>query len=265
MADPTIILQRDGPVACITFNRPAAYNSLDVPDAKLLLEAAVEVDGDPGIRAVVITGSGGSFCAGGDVKAFGAHAADLDAYLREVTTYIHAAVAKFYRMGKPLVTAVNGPAAGAGCGIAMMGDIAIADPAASFLLAFSALGLTPDSGTSWILPRVVGLRKAQEIYLLGRKIGAEEAAAIGMVTRLSEPGRSVEEAMALADTLADGPSAAFGATRRLLLDAQVRSLEAHLDVESRMIGALSQTAESREGIAAFLEKRKADYRGASTR
>lgn len=261
----TILFDRDGPVARITFNRPEAYNALDIPDGKLLLDVVNQCDGDASIRAVVLTGAGKAFCAGGDIKAFKTRAADLDAYLKEVTTYIHASVAKLYRMPKPLVTAVNGSAAGAGVGMALLGDIAIADPGASFMLAFSALGLTPDSATSWMLPRVVGLRRAQEIYLSNRRVDAQEAAAIGMVTRLSEAGKSVEEAMELAHKLSRSATAALGATRKLMLDAGLTSLETHLDAESRTIATLSQTAESREGIAAFLEKRTPDFLGVSSR
>lgn len=254
-----ILLEREGRVARITLNRPDVGNALDIPMGRALMEAAIACDEDDSIRCVLLTGAGRLFCAGGDVLSFAEAGDQLPAFLKEITAYVHSAVARLMRMDKPVVTAINGSVAGAGVGLAILGDIAIADPQAQFALAYTGIGLSPDGGTTWLLPRLVGLRRAQELCLRNRRIGAEEAAAIGMITRVAEEGALVEEAAVVAAELANAATPALGMTRRLLLDSASASLEAQLDAESRGIAALARTAEGKEGIAAFLEKRKPDF------
>jgi 2-(1,2-epoxy-1,2-dihydrophenyl)acetyl-CoA isomerase len=164
------------------------------------------------------------------------------------------------RMNKPVVTAINGSAAGAGVGLAILGDIALAGPRAQFALAYGAIGLSPDGGATWLLPRLVGLRRAQELCLRNQRVTAEQAAAMGLVTRVVE-GDLMAEAMAVAQDLARAATPALGVTRRLLLDSATASLETQLDAESRGIASLARTAEGKEGIAAFLEKRAPKFTG----
>ena len=258
MAD-SVLLAREGGVARITLNRPDVGNALDIPMARALMEAAIACDEDDQVRCVLLTGAGRLFCAGGDLAGFAAAGDRLPAFLKEITAYVHSAVARLMRMDKPVVTAINGAAAGVGVGLAILGDIALADSKASFVLAYAGIGLSPDGGATWLLPRLVGMRRAQELCLLNRRVGADEAAAIGLVTRVAAEGALIDEAMAVASGLADGATPALGRTRRLLLDSAGATLETQLDSESRSIAALARTAQGKEGIAAFLAKRTPDF------
>ncbi len=254
-----VLIERRGSVALVTLNRPDAGNAIDVPLARALMEAAIECDEDDGVRCVLLTGSGRLFCAGGDLAAFEQAGARAPALIKEITAYLHLAIARLAHMGKPLVTAVNGPAAGAGLSLAILGDLALAAPAAHFTVAYTAVGLTPDGGATWMLPRLVGLRRAQELVLTNRRVPAAEAAAIGLVTRVAEEGRLMDEALATAATLAAGATGALGEARQLLLASLESALEAHMDRESRTIAAATRTAHGREGIRAFLAKQKPDF------
>jgi 2-(1,2-epoxy-1,2-dihydrophenyl)acetyl-CoA isomerase len=260
MAD-SVLLERDGAVARITLNRPDVGNALDIPMARALMEAAIACDEDDTVRCVLLTGAGRLFCAGGDVAAFSSAGEQLPAFLKEITVYVHAAVTRLVRMNKPVVTAINGAAAGAGIGLAILGDIAIADPRASFALAYTGIGMSPDGGTTWLLPRLIGLRRTQELCLRNRRVGAEEAATIGLVTRVAAEGKLADEALEVAHELASAATSALGATRRLLLESASNSLEAQLDAESRAIAGQARTRDGKEGIASFLEKRPPHFTG----
>ncbi len=162
-------------------------------------------------------------------------------------------------MEKPLVVAVNGPAAGAGLSLAIAGDVVIAARSAHFSAAYGAVGLTPDGGMSWLLPRVVGLRRAQEIILTNRRIGADEAAAIGLVTRVVDDAALAGEALAAAHALAAGPVAALAGARALLAEGAGRDLAGQLRAEANRIAQAGAGSEAREGISAFLARRKPDF------
>ncbi len=259
----SILIERNDRVATITLNRPEVGNALDVSMTRALMEATIACEEDAGVRCVVLTGAGRLFCAGGDVGAFTRAGEQLPNFLKETTIYVHAAILRLMRMSKPVVTAINGPVAGAGMGLALLGDIALADARAHFTLAYTGIGLTPDGGVTWLLPRLIGLRRAQELCLRNRRVGADEAAAIGMITRTVADGRVLEEATGLAHELARGATSAMGVTKRLLLESASASLEAQLDAESRAISGQGRTPEGREGIAAFLEKRPPDFIGRS--
>lgn len=255
-----ILLERDGAVARITLNRPDVGNAIDIPMARAMLEAAIAVDEDSGVRCVVLTGVGKLFCAGGDVGAFAGAGERLPTFLKEITAYLHTAQQRFARMDKPLVTAINGSAAGAGVGLAVLGDIALASPKASFTLAYTGLGLSPDAGATWLLPRLIGMRQAQELCLRNRRIDAGEAAALGLITRVVD-GDLLAEAMAIAGELAASATPALGATRRLLLESATATFDTQLDAEARSIAALSRTPEGKEGVAAFAARRAPDFTG----
>ena len=224
------------------------------------MDLAIRCEGDAAIRCVVLTGAGKLFCGGGDVAAFAGAGDALPEFLREITAYLHAAIAVFARMDKPLVTAVNGSTAGAGIGLAILGDIVLAEPTASFSLAYTGIGLSPDGGTTWLLPRLIGLRRAQELCLTNRKVKAEEAVSLGLVTRLVEAGALAAEAERLAADLAGSATAALGATRKLLLESYSNTLDSQLALESRAISAQARHAEGREGVTAFVEKRAPRFR-----
>jgi 2-(1,2-epoxy-1,2-dihydrophenyl)acetyl-CoA isomerase len=241
-------------VARITLDRPDVGNAIDIPLARALMEAAITCDESDGIRAVLLTGAGKLFCAGGDIRAFEQAGDELGAFLKEVTGYLHMAIARFARMDKPLVTAVNGAAAGAGFSLAILGDIALAAPNAQFTLAYSGIGLSPDGGSSWLLPRLVGLRRAQELCLRNTRVNAREAAEMGLITRVAE-GDLQTEAGAIAAELAAGATSALGAARRLLLDSFSNTLETQMELESRSMAAQGRHPDGREGVAAFLNRR----------
>ncbi|GAW41151.1 1,2-epoxyphenylacetyl-CoA isomerase [Brevundimonas sp. SH203] len=266
MTEPApLIVERQGAVVRLILNRPAAGNAIDVALAKALMEAAIDCDEDPTVRCVVLTGAGRMFCVGGDVKLFASAGERIPHLLKELTSYLHSAVSRLARMQKPLITVVNGPAAGAGFSLALLGDIALASPSASFTLAYGKLGLSPDGGSTWLLPRLIGLRNAQELMLTDPTLSAARAAELGLVTRVCDAEDAGTEASLshqaeqLADQLSRSAVGAWGRTRELLLGAYGASLEAHLEAEARAIALAGRAAESREGISAFVARRPAEF------
>ena len=249
----------DGSIARIALDRPGVGNAIDRAMAQALMEVAIECDENPAVRCVMITGRGRMFCSGGDVAGFAAAGETLPSFVKDVTGYLHLAVSRLSRMEKPLLTVVNGPAAGAGFSLAILGDIVLAGASASFTLAYSTIGLTPDGGATWLLPRLVGLRKAQEILLLNPRIKAEEALALGLVTRVVADQSLEDEAATIAEKLASSAVSAHAGAKELLLLSSTTTLETQLELESRAIAAQARSTEGREGIAAFLEKRSPQF------
>lgn len=260
MSAAPLKVERDGAVLRLTMNRPDAANALSLAGAQALVDATILADEDESIRCVVMTGEGRFFCAGGDIAGMASAEEGQAAHLKRLAGTFHVAVMRLARMTKPLVTVINGPAAGAGVSLAALGDIALAAGSSHFTMAYGGIGLSPDGGASWLLPRLIGLRRAQEMALLNRRISAEEAAAIGLVTRTVPDEDLVAEAGKVIASLASGPAKALGNTRRLLLEGMDRSFEAQLEAELQSIAACAGSPHGKEGIAAFLEKRKPDYR-----
>ncbi|MCB2049840.1 MAG: enoyl-CoA hydratase/isomerase family protein [Novosphingobium sp.] len=254
----------DGAIATITLDRPKAGNTIDMDMADGLAAASLRCVGDDTIRCVVVTGEGRFFCGGGDLAAMKAAGdANRGAFLHDLADRVHIALSRLMRMPKPLITIVNGPAAGAGLSLAICGDIVLAARSATFLAAYGGVGLTPDGGMSWSLPRLVGMRRAQEIIIRNRPVDAEEAGRIGLVTEVIDDDALLAEGMKLAQELAGGATAAIGSARALLLAAYDNALEAQLALEARTISAAGMTHEAAEGIGAFLEKRRPDFAGAA--
>ncbi len=247
-------------VARITLNRPDNANVLDMAMARELYEAALQCERDRGVRAVVLTGAGRHFCFGGDLRGMMAGGTDVQAYLAELTAFLHQAIAHFVRMDAPVVAAVNGTAAGAGVGLAAMADLALCGESSKFSLAYTGVALTPDGSTSFFLPQLVGRKRALELILTNRPLPAAEALAWGLVNRVVPDAELLAAADTLAAQLAAGPRAAFGRAKRLVT-AGLGGFEAQLAAESRSIAAQAASAEGLEGITAFLEKRKPDYIG----
>jgi 2-(1,2-epoxy-1,2-dihydrophenyl)acetyl-CoA isomerase len=247
-------------VATITLDRPDVGNAIDLELARALLDAAIRCDTDDTIRCVVVTGSGRLFCAGGDVALLGSAGAGLASLLTELIGTLHLAVVRLARCAKPVLVLVNGPAAGAGLSLAILGDVVLAARSAHFSAAYSAIGLTADGGLSWLLPRLVGLRRAQEMMLTNRRVTADEAEAMGLVTRAVDDGLLGEQGRVMAARLAAAPVAALGAARGLLAESFASGLEAQLDRELRSMIRAAR-GEAREGLAAFLARRKPDFRG----
>lgn len=256
-----ILLEIDGPVATLTLNRPTAANALTLPMCRELMQAAIRCDEDPAVRAIVLTGAGRLFCAGGDLQSFAELGDGIGAGLKEMTAYLHAAISRLARGEAPVVVAVNGAAAGAGMSLAAAGDLVIACESAKFTMAYTAAGLSPDGSSTWFLPRLIGLRRTQELMLTNRRLSADEALAWGLVNRVVPDGEAGKQAGELARQLAEGPTGAFGVVKKLLVAAFDEGLETQMEHEAAGIASCAGTADGQEGIRAFLEKRPAAFRG----
>lgn len=262
MAFTTLDYDLSDGVAWITFKRPERFNALDPTMARELCDVANRCSSDRAVRAVVMTGSGEqSFCAGGDVSVFGERLDDIEVLVKEMTTYLHTAVSRFARMRAPLVAAVNGVAAGAGFSLVTCCDLAIAAETATFTSAYTRIGLTPDGSSTHFLARLVGTRRAMELYLTNRVLSAAEALDWGLVNRVVPAGQLTVEADVLARALAEGPTAAHGGVKALLQSAASESLETQMELETRFIAGAGASADGQEGIRAFLEKRPARFTG----
>ena len=257
----TILFDVQDNVARITLNRPETANGISTELAKELMEALLTCDGDALIRAVLITGAGPMFCGGGDIKSFASQGANLPYYLKEVTTYLHAALSTMVRMDAPVIAAVHGSAAGAGMSLACACDIVLSGESARFTMAYTRLGVTPDGGATYTLSRLVGLKRALELILTNRVLSANEALNWGIITRVVLDKDLISEAEVLARQLAAGPTKAFGAAKRLVQTGLGESFESQMKHESRSISDMTKTAHAREGITAFSEKRKANFKG----
>lgn len=258
----TILLEKSEGVARLTLNRPDAMNALNEAMADDFFEAISECDEDGKVRVVVITGSGRAFFAGGDLAKFSEDFDRTSAVLKRMTSRYHAAIARMSRMRKPVLAAINGVTAGAGVGLALATDLAIAAESVTFNLAYTAIGATPDGSTSFFLPRLIGLRRAMELTLLNRTLTAKEAVEWGLINKAVPDEQFANEVDKLAAKLARGPTAAYGAAKRLLYQSFSNSLETQMENESQSIAAMAATtADFREGITAFLEKRRPGFMG----
>lgn len=248
-------------VAHITLNRPETLNAINLEWSKDLMHAILRCDEDPEIKAVLISGAGDHFCAGGDLKAFLTQGDQLPLHIKEVTTYFHAAISRMVRMDAPVIAAVHGYAVGAGMSLALACDLLLAATSARFSVTYTRVGLTPDGGMSYFLPRAVGLKRALELALTNRMLTADEAFALGIVTRVVPEEELLSQAMELALQLASGPLKSFGAAKRLIRNGWNETLETQMEHESQTIAAITRTRDTREGIAAFVEKRMPRYKG----
>ena len=253
-AAPVLLSVADG-VAHVELNRPDASNTIDLPWTAAFTSALQQVIDDDTVRVVLLTGRGRMFCAGGDLGAMDA-APDRSAYLQELADALHVGVRLLDGLDKPVVVGVHGAAAGAGLSLVLGGDLVVAGRSASFVTAYTSVGLTPDGGQSWLLPRVVGLQRALELTLTPRRLSADEAQQWGIVGRVVEDESVADEAHALARRLADGPAAAFGRARRLLRSSYDTGLSDRLDVEARTIAASVAEPESAALITRFLTPRR---------
>ncbi|MGW3429706.1 enoyl-CoA hydratase/isomerase family protein [Streptomyces melanosporofaciens] len=252
-------IEIDDGLARVTLRRGEAGNAIDLEMAHGLLDAARVCAAEP-VRAVLLTGEGKSFCVGGDLGEFSRLSGQpLEKHLITVTGALHEALRMFAAGDAPVVAAVQGAVAGAGIGLAASADVTLAADNASFTTAYTGIGYSPDAGVSWFLPRLIGPKRALDLLLTNRRIKAAEAEAIGLVSRTVAPDLLAAEALRTAEALCGGPTAAFGATRRLVATGLTSDLGTHLDREARAIAAAASSAAGREGVAAFLGKRAPDF------
>jgi 2-(1,2-epoxy-1,2-dihydrophenyl)acetyl-CoA isomerase len=261
VAEATVLVDIDAEagVATLTLNRPDALNALTVPMKRELLAAFRRVERERAVRAVILTGAGRAFCAGQDLRErLQPDAAPLGVEVRERYNPI---IRAMRALPKPIVGAINGVAAGAGASLAMACDLRIASEGASFALAFGRVGLVPDSGATWFLPRLVGSSRAAEIALLGDSVPAADALRLGLVGRVVPADQLVTEARAIAARLAAGAPKAIALTKRALNATWDRDLDSALDYEAHLQDTVGRTQDHAEGLAAFLDKRRPNFTG----
>lgn len=259
MTDDPILLARKGSIATLTLNRPASLNALDLAMMDALVGHAVALAADDSVRCVVIQGAGRHFMAGGDLRTF---AAKLDAPpaqrkqdFSRIVQRVHTAIEAIYRMPHPVIAAVHGAVAGFGLSLMCACDLAVAAESSYFTSAYRHIGLTPDGGVTYALPRIVGVKKAMEIVLLGERFGVGEALRIGLINRAVPETELATMVEKLAEALASGPALALRNGKRLINESLSRSLSAQLDAEATSFAACSATPDVVEGIGAFLDKR----------
>jgi len=248
-------------IAFVTLNRPDAANALNLKLAEELLAVSNACDRDPAVRAVLITGKGKMFCAGGDLKDFASAPEGIPAFVRKVADTFHKSLSVLSRMDAPVIAAVNGTAAGAGMSLACHADLALAAESAKFTMAYTAAGLTPDGSSTWFLPRTIGRRRTLELMLTNRRLSAAEAAEWQIVNRVVPDAELSSEAEKLARSLATGPTRAYGGVKKLLIASVNNELEAQLDLETKYIVDMAGSRDGEEGIRGFLEKRAPVYTG----
>jgi 2-(1,2-epoxy-1,2-dihydrophenyl)acetyl-CoA isomerase len=252
----------DQGVATIRLNRPEAGNAIDLTLVEDFYEAVFRAAEDPAVRALLLCGAGQSLSTGGDLATFaGLDAGELSARLRQMTDLYHLALDRLTRIDPPVVCAVRGAAAGGGLGLLHAADVVIAAEDSKFALGYAAIGLASDGGNTWFLPRLVGLRRAQELILLNRRLTAPEALDWGLVTEIVPAAEVEKRALELAQRLAAGPTQAFGRIKRLLRDSWTTDLPGQLSAETTQMSEAGASDDAAEGIAAFLTRRRPTFHG----
>jgi 2-(1,2-epoxy-1,2-dihydrophenyl)acetyl-CoA isomerase len=252
---PTLQQEMDGAVAWLTLDRPSALNAFDRQLKVELLDALTAVGRDREVRAIVITGAGRAFSAGQDLRE------RTSSFGRELREHYHPIILAIRHLDKPVIAAVNGVAAGAGASIAFACDIRIAAEEAAFVLAFGRVGLAPDSGASWFLPRLVGPSLAAELIMTGEPLTAMDALRFGLVSRVVPADHLRETTAELASTLADGAPRAIALAKRALARSATVDLAAALEYEAHLQEIAGHTRDHAEGVAAFIEKRRPRFSG----
>ena len=257
----TLIFKTDGPIATITLNRPDSANALDVTMARELVDVSIRCDESSDIRAVVIRGAGNLFCAGGDLSVFADANEDAASVIKLMAGDFHMALSRFNRMNAPTIAAVNGTAGGAGFSLAVATDLAIAVDSAKFVMAYTNAGLSPDGSSSYFLPRRIGDRRTRELMLTNRVLSAQEALDWGVINQVVNAEEFDDAVNKLATSLATGPTRAFGQVKALLNASFDNGMETQMEFETRGIADMVRTEDGKEGINAFLNKRKPEFKG----
>ena len=261
MADyETILTERNGNVLTITLNRPDRLNAASIQLADELSAALYNLDG---ARCVLVTGAGKGFCSGADLQSRGSDSAVSggDASHRALQNHYNPLISQILRLPVPVVTAVNGPAAGVGCSMALAGDFVLAGSSAYFLQAFVNIGLVPDGGSTWLLTRAIGRARATRMMMLGEKIGAAQAEEWGLIYKAVVDEALMAEAGALAERLANGPTVSYSTMKNNIMHALDGTLSQVLLAEAEGQRIAGSSADAMEGGMAFLQKRKAEFKG----
>jgi len=242
-------------VAIIRLNRADAANGINYQLAKELSEVAQQCNDNPEVKAVLLTSNGRFFSVGGDIKEMASHGDAIGIKIKELADKLHEAISTFFRMKAPVIIAVNGMAAGAGFSLSLIGDIVLASDKASFMMAYTKSGLSPDGSSSYYLRRLIGIRRTQELMLTNKHLSAEQALEWGLITELVEHDTLQQRSMELATMLAQGSLQANFVVKNLLRDSFNNSLETQMEIEGRAISQCAASEDGREGIAAFIAKR----------
>ena len=256
----SIILEKTHGIGTITMNRPKVFNSFNTEMRRAMVGALEDCADDPSVRCVIITGEGKAFCAGQDI----AEIADVErspSFEDILDNGFNLISLKIKALPKPVIAAVNGVAAGAGANMALACDIVVATESASFIQAFTKIGLIPDSGGTWTLPRLIGFARASALMMLGEKVSAKEAEEMGMIYRCYDDELFAGNVQILAKTLAEMPTQALALTKSALNQAFSNDFATQLKLETTLQGQAASTADYTEGVTAFLEKRKAHFTG----
>lgn len=261
MGYKTLLFDKKNNLAEITLNRPEVGNALNADMSKELHEAMLVCDEDSSIRAVLLTGAGKTFSVGGDLKHFAEHIDNLPFHIKDVIVYLHSAITRMARMEKPVVAAVQGNVAGAGISFLGAVDMVLAAESSTFTMAYTSVGLSPDGSSTFFLPRLIGQRRALELALTNRRLSAQEALEWGLINRIVADEKLLDQARQLATQLAQGPTKAFGAAKRLIRNSWNETLETQMESEAKSIADMTRTKDFSEGVSAFLKKETPKYKG----
>jgi len=246
-------------IATIIFNRPESANGLDYQMAHELNEAAIKCDNSDDVKAVIITAQGRFFCAGGDVNAMQDYDGSNGEGVKRIADELHRALSVLARMDAPVIVAVNGTAAGAGFSMAVTGDLVLAAESAKFTMAYTKIGLSPDGSSSYYLPRLIGLRRSQELMITNRVLSSQEAMDWGLVTRVVKDDELMSAAEEMAQMCVDGARESNSMVKKLLLASFDNNFETQMELESRGIAYCANSPNGEEGVASFIEKRKPKF------
>ncbi|MCB1667344.1 MAG: enoyl-CoA hydratase-related protein [Porticoccaceae bacterium] len=261
LSDPRVKVQLKEGVGTVLFDDPKNFNALDAGSCGAFAQAVGWLDSQPELRVVLLRASGKAFSVGGSIAMFSDAGDQVDELLREMTKQFHDAVACLMRMDAPVIAVVNGVCGGGGASLTCIADMTIAAESAKITFAYTLSAISPDGGSTFALPRIVGIRKAYELMVMNPTLSAEEAKELGIVTRVVPDQDLDSEAEKLAQYLAAGPTRAFGAVKQLLLKTLDQSPEVQMGDEGESIATLAVGKDGQEGIQAFLQKRKPHYEG----
>ncbi len=257
----TILFEQQGAIGTLTFNRPEVFNAMNVDLIKALRDMTASLMGSTTLRALIVKGAGKAFLAGGDVGLFYQRRDVIADEVKPLGDALHAGIINIRNLPFPVIAQIHGAVAGAGLSVALACDFAIASEDAQFTTAYTRIGVSPDGGSTFFLPRIVGMRKATELVMLSDPVGAAEARELGLVNRVVAVDQLASEVQKLAERLARGATQAFARAKRLITQSYSTPIQQHLDDEIAYFAECARTADFKEGVTAFVEKRSPEFKG----